>query len=133
MTHVRVLDTSVDLNFTHKLLFSSALCQTRLLNDFARVNKSCLGINEFITFGKATLAKELAFNVSADADLSVHLLILFLYNVLRGLSSRTWLNWGGGSWYKVHICLYKLFGKILEACQLWIVPLIFLFRKNYNF
>jgi len=59
------------------------------------VNKSGLGINEFIAFGKSTLAKELAFDVSADADLSISLLILFLYDVLRGLSCCTRLNWCG--------------------------------------
>ena len=70
VAHILVLDTSVDLDFTHELLFSSALGQARLLNNLRCVNKRCLGINEFVAFCKSSFPEELAFDISSDADLA---------------------------------------------------------------
>ena len=70
VAHILVLNTSVYLNLTHELLFGSTLSQTRLLNNLRSVNKRCLGINEFVTFCKSSLAEELAFDISSDANLA---------------------------------------------------------------
>ena len=55
VTHIDVLDTSMDLDLTHELLFSPTLGQARLLDNFGCVHESGVGINEFVAFSKATL------------------------------------------------------------------------------
>ena len=82
--HILMLDRSVDLDFTHELLFGAALRQAGLLNDFGCVHEGGIGIYEFVAFRKAALAKELALDVSSDADFSRFFLKLFLNNGLRG-------------------------------------------------
>ena len=70
VAHIRVLDTSVNLDLAHELLFGSTLGQARLLNNLRCVNKRCLGINEFVAFCKSSLAEKLAFDISSDANLA---------------------------------------------------------------
>lgn len=81
---IGVLDAPVDLDFTHELLFGAALRQAGLLNDFGCVHEGGVGIYEFVAFRKAALAKELALDVSSDADFSRIFLKFFLNNGLRG-------------------------------------------------
>ena len=56
VTDVGMLDTPVNLDFTHKFLFGATFGQTRLQNDFGCVHKRGISIDEFVAFGKATLS-----------------------------------------------------------------------------
>ena len=90
VAHVSMLDTPVDLNLTHKLLFSSAFGQTGLLDDFGGVNETCVGIYELIAFGESALAQELALDVTPDTNLATAILFKFLLDYrLRGAAA--WL------------------------------------------
>jgi hypothetical protein len=77
MADIRMLDTPVNLDLAHQLLLGATLGQTALLNNLGSVQKFRLGIDEFETFGEATLAKEFALDVAADPDFTV-LLLKFL-------------------------------------------------------
>ena len=79
MANICMLDTSVNLDLAHQLLLGATLSQTTLLNDLGSVHKFRLGIDEFETFGKASLAKEFALEVAADPDFSVLLLKFLLH------------------------------------------------------
>ena len=79
-----MLDTPVDLDLTHELLFGATLGQTRLLNNLGCVHESCVGIDEFVAFGKTTLSEELSFNVSSDTYFSAFFLKFLLNDGLRG-------------------------------------------------
>ena len=68
VANILVLYTSVNFDFTHELLFCSALDEGRLLNDLRRVNVLGLGIHEFEAFGESTLSEELALQILADAN-----------------------------------------------------------------
>lgn len=83
VAHISVLDTSMDFDLTHKLLFGSALCQRRLLDDFGCVDEVGLSVDEFETFGESTLAKELSLEVAADPDLATRLLEFLFDDGLR--------------------------------------------------
>ena len=80
MTDIRMFDTPVDFDLAHQLLLGSTLGQTRFLDDFRSMYESSIGVNEFIALGETTLAKELSFNISADADFSAIRLFEFFFD-----------------------------------------------------
>ena len=82
VAHVGVLDTPVDFDLAHQLLLRPALGQAGLLDDLGSVDELGLGIDEFETFGEASLAEELSLEVPADADFSALLFKLFFHDDL---------------------------------------------------
>jgi len=80
MADICMLDTPMNLDLTHQLLLGTTLSQTALLNNLGRVHKFRLGIDEFETFGEASLAKEFSLEVAADPDFSVLLLKFLLHD-----------------------------------------------------
>ena len=78
LAHISMLDTSVNLDLTHELLFGAALGQARFVDELSCVHESSLGINEFVNLGESTFSKEFAFDVLADADFSIFFLEFLL-------------------------------------------------------
>ena len=77
VAHMVMLDAPMDLDLAHELLLGAAFRQAGLLDDFGRVDECGIGINEFVAFCEATLAEELALNVSPNANLSAVFLKFF--------------------------------------------------------
>ena len=82
-TNMRMLDSSMNLDLTHQLLFCSALGQTGLLNDLGCMDELGLSVDEFVAFGEASLAKVLALDVSFDAYFTIGLFEFLLDDCLR--------------------------------------------------
>ena len=55
VAHIYMLDTSMNLDLTHELLFGTTFSEAGLLDDFGGVNECGVGIDEFIAFSEATL------------------------------------------------------------------------------
>ena len=68
---VRVMQGSVNFDFTHELLLGSGLSQRGLVDNFGSRNSFCLLVGEFVTFGETTFTQELSSEISFDADISV--------------------------------------------------------------
>lgn len=83
VAHISVLDTSMDFDLTHQLLFGSALRQRRFLDDFGCVDEVGLRVDEFETFCEATFTKELSFEVATDPDFATRLLEFLFDDCLR--------------------------------------------------
>ena len=77
-----VLDCSMNLDLTHQLLFGSALCQTRFLDDLGCMDELRLSVDELVTLGKTSLAKILTLYISLDTYLATGLFEFFLNNLL---------------------------------------------------
>jgi len=75
--NISMFDWSMNFDFTHELLFGSALGQRWLLNNLWSMNLFCLSIDKLITLCKTTLAEEFALIVLAHSILTVALLVLF--------------------------------------------------------
>ena len=60
VAHIDMLDAPVDFDLTHQLLFSTTLCQTRLLDNLGCMNKLGFRIDELEAFGESTFSEELA-------------------------------------------------------------------------
>ena len=89
VAHVVMLDTSMNLDLAHELLFGAAFRQAGLLDDLGCMDESCVGIDEFVAFCEATLTKELALDVSSNANLSaIFLEFFFNYGLGRGGGAR---------------------------------------------
>ena len=56
MADMRVLDTTMNLDLTHQLLFCSTLRQRRLLDDFGSMNEVGICIHKLEALGKAALS-----------------------------------------------------------------------------
>ena len=82
VAHVSMLDTPVDLNLAHELLFRSTFGQTGLLDDFGGVDETCVGIYELVTFGESALDQELALDVAPDADLATAIPVSYTHLTL---------------------------------------------------
>ena len=89
VAHVVMLDTSMNLDLAHELLFGATFRQAGLLDDLGCMHESCVGIDEFVAFCEATLTKELALDVSSNANLSaIFLKLFFNYGLGRGGGAR---------------------------------------------
>ena len=62
-TDISMLDCSVDLDLTHKLLFGPTPGKTLLGNNLGSMDVLGLRIYEFITLSKTTLAEIFAFDI----------------------------------------------------------------------
>ena len=79
-----MLNTPVDLDLTHELLLGATLGKRRFLDDFGRVHKHRLRIDELETLCKAAFAQEFTFEVPSNSDFTVLLFKLLLDNCLGG-------------------------------------------------
>ena len=85
VAHVGMLDASMNLDLAHKLLLGATFRQAGLLDDLGCMDETCIGIDEFVAFCEATLTKELALDVSSNANLSaIFLEFFFNYGLGRG-------------------------------------------------
>jgi hypothetical protein len=96
--NVVVMETTMDLDFRHELLFRSGFCEGSLGDNLGGRHSLSLKVSEFIALSETTFTKELASEVFLDAYVSIELYD-FLFNdnlgiillVLRRLSSLLWL------------------------------------------
>ena len=88
LSHIGMLDRSVNLDLTHQLLLRPAPLERRLLDDLGSRYLLSVTLDEFIALGKSTFPEELALDILAIANLS----ILVLNSLLNDLGARRpWL------------------------------------------
>jgi hypothetical protein len=80
--NVVVVEGAVNFDFTHELLLGPRLGERILHDDLCSLNLFVFKVLKFIAFGKATLAKEFAFEVLFDADVAVEFDNFLFYNSL---------------------------------------------------
>ena len=79
--HMLMLNTSMDLNFTHQLLFSATFSKWGFQDDFSCVYSFGLHILEFIAFCKTSFTQKLSFYIFFQLNFSVILDYLFFYDL----------------------------------------------------
>lgn len=80
---VVVVQTSVDLNLTHQLLFGSRLRECRFVDDLGGAHSLVLQVHELKAAGETSLSEEFALQVTLDANLAVVLDDLLVDEGLR--------------------------------------------------
>ena len=84
LSHIYVLNRSVNFDLTHKLLFCSTSLETCLLNYLSSRDIFIVALDEFVAFCKATFAQEFTLDILPVAYFTV----LMFYSLLDNLGRR---------------------------------------------
>jgi len=80
LDHMLVVDGPVNLDLAHELLLGPALGKRGLFDDFGRLDGLAFLVLEFVALGEASLAQELALDISANLNFAVVPHDLFLHD-----------------------------------------------------
>ena len=81
LCNIYMLDRTMNFDFTHQFLFSSASLQRWLQYNFRCCDFLIITSHEFVALSKASLTQEFAFNVLSVANLTILMLDSFLNNL----------------------------------------------------